>query len=164
MSTSESMSILPRESAVTAVLAGAVVVVLAYASGFGLRTPLVAAPVSPAPASPTVAAVPGTVLPVTVAPPVVVTLPAPTPSSPAAAPRPRPPEPVVATPTPVAPTPTTCAPGVTGALLTPVTSLVDGLLGVDLLSSPASLVDCTVGSLLGSPCCDASTPAKRTVR
>ncbi|MFL6173687.1 MAG: hypothetical protein ACJ716_12425 [Marmoricola sp.] len=172
MSPTESMSILPRESAVTAALAGAVVVVLAYASGFGLHTPMMAAPVNPVPSIPTLAAAPD--LPVPVAPPIVVTIPLPTLApTPTAAPTPtvapiRAPKPAATTP-PVTPSPTGCSPGVVGGLLAPVASLVDGLLGADLLGADllgpsANVVDCTIVALSGSTCCESSTAARKAVR
>lgn len=159
MSPPEPMSIRPRESAVTAALAGAVVVVLAYASGFGLRTPLVAAPVPQAPTSPEpTVSVPTAVPAPTYGPIVIAGPPAATPQPVASStPSPRV-EPTPGSPTPV-PTETPCTPGVVGALLQPVSSLVDGLLGTGLLDVGLGGVGCTVDGLLGSDCCASSQVA-----
>lgn len=156
------MSILPREAAITAALAGAVVVVLAYASGFGLRTPLVAAPVTPSVPARTAAPQVPAAVPVPVQPaavvraPVVAVAPRPVPTSaPSVPPAPRP------VPTPVVPTPQACPPGLVEGLLAPVGQLVGGLLGTDVLGAPTHLLDCTLGPLLGSTCC--GTVPARTV-
>jgi hypothetical protein len=164
MRPTESMSILPRESAVSAALAGAVVLVLAYASGFGLRTPLVAAPVAPVPSTPTASVVLPSPVPVQALPPVIVAVPALPAVTPVASGAPSPkPSPVTATPTPT-PTPTTCPPGALSGLLQPVGNLVDGLLGPDLLGGTVGLVDCTLGSLLGSTCCQPNVATKGVAR
>ena len=166
----ESASITPREAAIAASLAGAVVVVLTYASGFGLRTPLVAAPVAPSPSTPTAAPAPSA-LPVPVPPPAVqpvavvpVTPPVSTPAIPVATPTPRTPRPTAPVPTPPVPPATSCPPGALAAVLAPVGDLLDGLLGADLLGSGTGLLDCTVGSLLGPGCCDPAVSAKAAAR
>lgn len=165
----ESASIAPREAAITASLAGAVVVVLAYASGFGLRPPLVAAPVAPVPSSPTAAALPSAA-PVPVLQPAVryvAVVPAATasrPPAPAVVPTPGPPHRSAPVPSPPAPTPSSCPPGVLTSVLAPVGDLLDGLLGVDVLRPGAGLLDCTVGSLLGPTCCDPAVTAKGAAR
>jgi hypothetical protein len=175
MSPTESMSIRPREAAVTAALAGAVVVVLAYASGFGLHTPLVAAPVSPVPRTASATPEP-TSVPATALPPVVVAVPV---HEPPVAAGPAPPPTPAATPLPTIPipsaTPTSpCEPGLLDGLLTPIGSLVDGLLGADLLGNgvlgngvlgnATGPVGCTIGTLLGSACCDSATATKEAAR
>lgn len=140
------MSIDLREAAVASVLAGAVVVVLGYASGLGLHTPVIASVVKPAPpvtapAAPQVIAT-APVMPGTVFVPVIRTVKVPAPvheyPHPTPAPVPTP------TPTPTGPPSTACEPGLLGSLLAPVDSLLGGL------TSP---VTCAVDGLLGSSCC-----------
>jgi hypothetical protein len=163
MSSAETASILPREAAITAALAGAVVVLLAYASGFGLQTPLVAAPVVPAPSTSVAVATP-TAAPVPVVQPLPAIQAISEPSAPT--PTPRPPlvtRPSTPAPTPAAPTPVSCSPGTLSGLLAPVDALVDGLLGADLSGTTAA-VGCTVDSLLGSTCCDPAVAAKEVAR
>jgi hypothetical protein len=177
------MSIDVREATVAAVIAGAVVVILGYASGFGLQVPLIQAatvytpaPVVPLPTPPAALVAPGSVGllysggPVGVAP--VHTYPIPTP---------RPPVPSA---TPTQPALSTCSAGLLGGLLEPVGSLVDAVLGGGLLaggllggatagstSSQAGaanksgrgllggdLLGCGVSGLLGSSCCSAEAP------
>jgi len=158
------MSILPRESAVSAALAGAVVVVLAYASGFGLRTPLVAAPVAPVPSTPTPAVALPSAVPVQAVAPVPVLVPAVPAATPVVSRAPAPqPSPPTSTPAPT-PAASTCPPGTVSGLLEPVGTLVDGLLGSDLLGGTVGLVDCTLGSLLGSSCCGPNVATKGVAR
>jgi hypothetical protein len=138
-----------REAAVASVLAGAVVIVLGYASGLGLRTPLVASVVQPPtpPVSVTAPpAVPPTapVVPGTVFVPVVTRVEVPVPVHTYSAPTPTP----SATPTPTEPPPVTCEPGLLGGLLAPVDSLLGGI------TAP---VTCAVDGLLGSGCCPGTT-------
>ena len=143
MALPDTMSIDLREAAVASVLAGAVVIVLGYASGLGLHTPLVAA-AGPAPTAPVTVpepiAVPATatVVPGTVFVPVVtrVEVPVPVHTYPHTTP--------TATPTPTEPPAETCEPGLLGSLLSPVDSLLGGI------TAP---VTCTVDGLLGSGCC-----------
>jgi len=166
----EPVSIGAREAAVTAALAGAVVVLLGYASGLGLRTPLVAgvvtkppAPVASSPVAPVPTVVPGVVLV-----PAVLT------PAPAASPTP----PVHQYPVPVAPSPSSvpvptpaeppaCPPGLLDGVLAPVSALLGGLLDGGLLNAGAlgtsdgaessgGLV-CEVTGLIGSSCCGSTT-------
>jgi hypothetical protein len=149
-----------RDAAVTAALAGAVLVILGYASGIGLRpeaavsaTPPVQSPPTPeAPLIPT----PSTVVPhpvvavVPVAPAMshaatVATVPGPTHAMPS---------PSTPSPDPL-PTPVdepTCSPGLVEGivgnlpLVTNVASLLSGLVG----SGP---LGCTIGAVIGPSCC-----------
>jgi len=160
---------------VAAALAGAVVVVLGYASGLGLRIPLVeAAVVPPAVTAPEAPAAPAPVpAPAVVIPPAVAM----TPAAPAATPSVQPvPTPAPTPPTTPQPTPTAqaCDPGLLGGLLAPVDSLLNGLLGADLLGGSllgetgtsstvgGGLLSCTVGSLVGSSCCETLTARRST--
>lgn len=148
------MTIDLREAAVTAVLAGAVVVVLGYASGLGLHTPVVRASVVTPPQAPvTVQAVPPAVASTPVLPGTVFVAvpaaPAPVPAEHHVA-HPSDPAPTTPTPTPepVAPD---CAPGLLTGLLRPVTgSLLGGV-----LSAVTDPVTCAVDGLLGGTCCPA---------
>lgn len=166
MSLPEPVSIGAREAAVTAALAGAVVVVLGYASGLGLRAPLVAgvvtrppAPVVSSPVAPAPTVVPGVVLvpavitppPIAAATPSVHQYPVPAAPTPSSVPSPTPAEPPA------------CTPGVLDGVLAPVSALLGGLLDGGLLGdgelglsdgagSSGGLV-CDVTALLASPCC-----------
>jgi len=183
-----------REAAVTAALAGAVLVILGYASGIGLRPqstasavapqpePTTTAPLTPAPTA--VAVVPPAAVPAPVAPaaPVIHThVPAPS-----ASPAP-PPSPAPTTPTPSPDPAPSCAPGLleslvgelpvvgdASTLVSGLTSgLTSGLLGsVPLLgpspaaatTEPPSALACTLGAVLGPSCCDAEAARTTTVR
>lgn len=164
-----------RDAAVTAALAGAVVIILGYASGIGLRpenavsatlpqpTP---ATVAPMPIGPTPVAVPAP-LPVVVAPAAPAVRPAPAAVPTTAAPTHAPPTPSPSsTPTPSAAA--TCAPGLLDPLVGSlplvgeVSSLLSGLLGT--ATTPAAgttpspdLLSCTIGAVLGPSCCGSVT-------
>jgi len=170
----EPVSIGAREAAVTAALAGAVVVVLGYASGLGLRAPLVAgvvtkppAPVASSPVAPAATVVPGVVLvPAVITPvPRAVTTPPvhqyPVPPAP----------PLSSTPDPTPGEPPACTPGLLDGVLAPVTALLGGLLDGGLLgagelgasdgaASSGGLV-CEVTGLIGSSCCGSTTTSAK---
>lgn len=158
-----------RDAAVNAGLAGAVLVILGYASGIGLQhpaevsaslpsqpTPSVAAP-TPAPLPPAAVAPPAAVsapmpVPVAVAPRPVVPTPSLTAPAPSVAPTPAP---TASAPSP-APSPTTCPTELAGSLVGSlplvdgVTTLVSGLLGpvVDAVSGVVPGVGCTSAATL----------------
>lgn len=163
-----------RDAAVTAALAGAVVVILGYASGIGLRPASVVTATLPAPST-AITSTPAPVAaptPIAVAAPVPISVPAipaaarsTRPQPPTPAPRSTPPSPVVATPS--APSaPPSCPPGLVGSLagalpvVGDVSTLLAGLLGPGGLSSTATatgsgdVLSCTLGTLLGSSCCE----------
>jgi hypothetical protein len=167
------MSIEVREATIAAIVAGAVVIVLGYASGLGLHVPLIqAATVKPTPAvsAPIAVPTPARILP---AEPAFVTIRSVAPTAPVLTfPHPSAPAPTpTATPTP---TPPACTPGLLSGLLAPVDSLLGGLLGGILVptsgstSAPTSgsQLGCTLDGLLGSSCCiaDARTTTKTAAR
>lgn len=172
-----------REAAVTAALAGGVLVIVGYASGIGLRPateiaaalpeqPAASAPVVPAPTpsptAPTPIAPPPAAVPVPASLPVAPTHPTvpmhPSPSPPAA-----PPASAAPIPSPAA---TDCPPGLVPSLVGAlpvvgtVTSLVTDLLTTPLLAPAGATavpettggpLGCTVGALLATTCCSEAT-------
>jgi len=175
-----------RDAAVSAALAGTVLVILGYASGIGLRSPaeVVAALPQPAPATPTTAT-PATAGPIITSPPPPVAQPAlPVahltvhPSTPATTPTSAPPtEPGAAPPaTPAASCPTGPVRSALGTvpLVDDASTLVTGLLGSVPLVGPilvpadpdagTGLVGCTLGLVTGQTCCSTAATAARASR
>jgi hypothetical protein len=163
-----------RDAAVTAGLAGAVLVIVGYASGIGLRPAAEVAatlPEQPATSTPSASEPTAPLVPPIAAempasmPAAMPVLPVPSTTNPVAshtpAPSPRP------TPTPT-PTASSCPKGLVATLVGglplvgEVTSLVTDLLSAplvgsaDVSESPAATtdpLDCAVGSVLGTTCC-----------
>jgi hypothetical protein len=180
--TSPIRSIDRRDAAITAALAGMVVIILGYASGVGLR------PEAAVPATVQQPAAPSAIEPTTPVdpPPVAVAAPAPVVVPPApivqhgpvptSTPTPTPSATPATTPSPAAAS--TCAPGLVSSLVGDlplvgnVSGLLSGLIGTGGLlgsaTTPASgatsatsatsgtdPLSCAVGALLGPSCCSA---------
>lgn len=144
-----------RHAAVTAALCGATLVVLGYASGWGLVVSSTAAATPPVAPPVTVTAVPTPITNTVVLPPRLIGVPV------AAAPQDSPTYPMpTPTPTPTAPVP----PGPTPTPAPPAgcTGLLGGLTnGLPLLGGVGALLDTTLGALpvvgpLVSPACPGS--------
>lgn len=169
MSGTASGSIDRRDAAVAAALAGAVVVVLGYASGVGIQTASEVVAMQPPPAvQPAAPQVEGTVTtpPVLVAQPPILTAPAPvpggvhehtrpatshdhTPAEPSPEPAPEP-----------EPTPTACRPGlldglpVAGPVVGAASTLLFGVISATpVVTALADPLACPVEQLVGPTCC-----------
>lgn len=172
MSSSASTTIERRDAAVAAALAGAVVVVLGYASGVGIQTSSDAVALQPPTVQPAAPEVQGTTTPpAVVAQTPILTAPAPTSREVHEHPRPVTPHdhtPAEPTPTPEPepePTPNECRPGlleslpVAGPLVGVASSLLFGVVeATPVVNTLADPLACTVGPLVGPTCC-ATEPA-----
>jgi hypothetical protein len=171
-----------RDAAVTAALSGAVLVILGYASGIGLRPATEVNASLEQPAAPAVSTapllVPSPAQPVEVVPPAPLSGPMPAATAPMPAHTPSPSaSPDVPTPSaqPSAPPPsaepTACPSGLVGTLVADlplvdgvvslVTGLLDGVVGGVLPSDGANqTLPCTVGALVSTSCCSAATATR----
>lgn len=168
MKNSASGTIDRRDAAVAAALAGAVVVVLGYASGVGIRTSgeVVAMQQPPAvlPAAPQTERT-TTTPPILVAQSPILTAPVSTPREVHEHPRPATPHdhtPAEPTPTPEPepePTPTACRPSLldglplAGPLVEAASSLLFDVVEATPVTALTDPLACTVGKLVGPTCC-----------
>lgn len=172
-STTTARTIEPRDAAITAAIAGAVLVVLGYASGIGVRPAGEVTAALPPQAAPPVAAAPLTPAPAAVVaadPPPAMSVPAPAPAGPVATaqqpmalPTPTPAAPAAEASatahtdeTPAAPDQPTCSPDLVTSLLGNV-PIVSGL-----TAEVSGLLSGLTGSLLTSPVAGPTDPTDGT--